>query len=135
MYLLDTMVVSEQTRPRPEQRVLLWMSQQSADDIFISALSIGEIVFGIRRLPQSQRRSRLEAWMEQDFRPFFEGRILNVDERVSRAWAFLREAGQRSPPPLESLIAATALAHDLTLITRNLGDFERSGVRIYNPWA
>jgi predicted nucleic acid-binding protein len=135
MYLLDTMVISERTKSRPEPNVLAWMSAQEPDNTFISVLSIGEIVFGVRKLPLSERRLRLEEWAARDLPTFFDGRMVHIDEPVARSWALLRETARRTLPVIDGLIAATALAKNMTLVTRNLHDFEHLGLRLHNPWT
>lgn len=132
-YLLDTMVVSERIKSRPDSNVLAWMAVRRPIDFSISVLTIGEILYGIRRLPAA-RRARLERWLNQDVPAMFADRILAVDLSVARAWANLRIDAARSLSHVDSLIAATAAAHSLIVVTRNERDFADLGVAVENPW-
>lgn len=137
-FLLDTCVVSEPTRPRPDARVATWMDANDALPMYLSVLSVGELWQGIARQPDPARARALEAWLRDKLLPRFEGRILEFDLRVARAWGELR--GQsirqgRTPPVLDSMLSATAHAHGLTLVTRNTEDFASLGVEVLNPWS
>lgn len=132
-WLLDTNVISELSRPAPEAKVVQWLSAHE-DELFLSVLTLGEIQKGIASLPDSKRRRRLTRWLDAEIRPWFAGRLLPVDESVSLRWGrMLAEAG-RPLPAVDSLIAATALTHDMTLATRNTQDLARTGVSLFNPW-
>ncbi len=138
-YLLDTNVISELIRPRPEIRVTSWVDSVDEDLFFLSVLTLGEIRKGIAALGGSSRRARLELWLEGELRPRFAGRILSVDEPVADRWGSL--AGQlaaSSQPPIpviDGLLAATALHHNLVLVTRNAKDVARTNAQVFNPWA
>lgn len=132
-WLLDTNVISELTRPAPRPEVARWLTEHE-DDLFLSVLTLGEIQKGITSLADSVRRRRLTSWLEQEIRPWFAGRILPVDELVAlRGGRLLAKAGQPLPA-VDSLIAATALEHGLTLVTRNTQDMARTGASVFNPW-
>ena len=136
-YLLDTNLVSELVRARPEQRVLDWVAHQTATDLYLSAITVGELTRGIAKLPAGRRRSTLRHWLDVDLRREFEGRILAFDQNTARIWGDLMgEADRRSWPraAIDAQIAATALQHDLTLVTRNTPDFAGLGVHLVNPW-
>lgn len=135
MYLLDTMVVSEPTKMRPVPEVDAWLRAQLPQHVFMSVLSYGEVLFGIRRLPPGKRRARLEAWRRETLTAFFADRILNIDPTVADVWAGMRTISKRTIAPIDGLIAATALSHDLALVTRNERHFTGLGVRVINPWA
>ena len=135
MFLLDTMVVCERTKSRPRASVLAWLKNADPAQQFVSALTIGEIRYGVRRMPPNQHRSRLETWVAQELTPFFAGRVLPVDERVADRWGALRADAARALPLVDSLIAATALVHNLTIASRNERDFAGLGVRVVNPWT
>ena len=136
MYLLDTNVVSELRRPeRADPNVKAWAAARSEGPAFLSAVTLFEIERGIllleRRDPAQARP--LRRWLEGHLLPGFEGRILAIDLAVARRWAALHV-----PDPLpdrDSAIAATALAHGLTVVTRNTADFERTGVKLLDPWT
>ncbi len=135
-YLLDTCVFSEYGKPRPDTRVLDWVSAAVDEDLYISVLSIGELEKGILRLPGSARKSGLIQFLG-DLKLRFAANILDIDLAAMRRWAELmanRESIGRPMPIIDSLIAATALEHDLALVTRNESDFDASGVTILNIW-
>lgn len=136
-YLLDTNVVSETSRPQPEPRVLDWLERTPLADTFLSVLTLGELERGILAAPDPVRRSRLQVWYDTDLRPLYAGRILDVTPPVVSHWAILVQRGRakgQTPPTLDSLIAATALAHGLTVVTRNAADFAPLGVPVLNIW-
>jgi predicted nucleic acid-binding protein len=136
-YLVDTNVVSERTRDRPEARVVAFLDDAPREQIFISVISIGEICKGIEQLVPSKRRNGLQDWLDDYVRWWFDGRILPVSEMVAERWGRLAVLAKRPGPVLtveDGLIAATALEHGLTVVTRNVKDFEGLGVEILNPW-
>lgn len=135
-YLLDTCVVSELSRPRPDRGVVAWMSEADAGALHLSVITIGEIGRGTLRLPAGRRRTALASWSER-LRRGFSGRVLPVDESVALRWAEIAaraEQSGRSGSFADGLIAATALDRGLTLVTRNVTDFEPFGVSLLNPW-
>lgn len=136
-FLLDTNVVSEVVRPEPSPKVLNWMSTQRDDQLFISAISIGELWRGILLLPQSRKRRGLVGWIESDVSVAFAGRILPLDAAVMERWAHLHVSLQkvgRLPQPMDGLLAATAVYHGMTFVTRNIANFQVAGLRVLNPW-
>ena len=136
-YLLDTNVVSEPTRPHPDAGVIAWFAAQPDETLFISALTLGELRRGILLLADGRRRRALLHWLESEIEPGFAGRILGIDALVARHWAELRHRAARAGKTvstMDSLFAATALAHDLTLVTRNVADFAAAGARLLDPW-
>jgi predicted nucleic acid-binding protein len=136
-FLLDTSVISELVKPAPESNVIEWMKRTDEASLYLSVLTIGEIEKGIAKLPMSSRRERLETWVRQDLAERFRERLLVIDALVAAAWGRLAGEAEGSGKPLpviDGLIAATGLAHDLTVATRNIEDFERCGTRCFNPW-
>jgi len=136
-YLLDTCVLSEFTRRLPDRKVVEWVSSADELSLYICVISIGEIQKGIARLPDSSRKEELAKWLQSELMPRFGERLLVLDTNVLLAWGDLLariEAAGKKMPAIDSLIAATALCHDLTLVTRNRADFEPSQVKIINPW-
>jgi len=136
-YLLDTCVLSEPVRKRPSKRVTNWLAAQEERQLCLSALTLGELQKGISKLPAGSRRSALRTWVERDLRARFAGRVLPVDEAVALQWGALVAESEREGRPLpvlDSLLGATALAHGLTLVTRNTSHLEGTPVRLLNPW-
>jgi predicted nucleic acid-binding protein len=136
-FLLDTNVPSELIRPQPEPRVKTWIAAQSLDTLFISAVSFGELRKGITLRPPGKRTTELEVWLETDLTLLFSGRILPVTRATAERWGVLEGQRQLTGRPLDvpdGQIAATALEHNLTLVTRNVKDFADLGVAVFNPW-
>ena len=136
-YLLDTNIPSEFSRDRPEPRVVQWLKTQPMTTLFLSAVTIGEIRKGLVVLPQGRRRAELETWFHTDLLSWFRNRILPVTHSVADRWGVLDGQCQLKGTPLntaDGMIAATALEHDLTVVTRNVKDFAGLGVPIFNPW-
>lgn len=137
MYLLDTCVLSELASRRPAPSVVGWIDSVEEPRLFISVITVGEIRKGIARLPESRKKAELEAWFAEAWLGRFQGRILPLDEATMMTWGELTarmERGGRPLPAIDSLIAATTLHHELTLVTRNEKDFEGAGLDIVNPW-
>jgi toxin FitB len=136
-FLLDTNVVSEPMRPRPNPGVLKWLGEVDEESTFISVVTITELRYGIERLTTGTRRERLDGWLQSDLRLRFEGRILPVDFEVANACGGLiarSESLGRPIEPRDAFIAATAEVHGLTLVTRNVSDFEPTLKMIVTPW-
>jgi toxin FitB len=136
-FLLDTDVISELVRPRPDPKVAAWISSTDESLLYLSVLTLGEIRKGIASLPSTARRSLLEAWLDRDLMSRFSGRILPVDQPVADRWGRLSaEAVSKRMvlPVIDGLLAATALHHDLTVVTRNTDDIEPARVPVFNPW-
>jgi toxin FitB len=137
-YLLDTNVVSEWTRPRPDPGVVAWLDAVDEDRVFLSVVSLAELRRGVARLPAGAKRDRLDAWLRRDLLSRFEGRILSVDLNVADSWGEIvaaRDAIGRPIAAMDALIAATANVHNLALITRNEADFQATVELIVNPWT
>jgi predicted nucleic acid-binding protein len=136
-FLLDTNCVSELVRTQPEPLVLEWMDSAQESLLYLSVLTLGEIRKGIAGLPQSRRRTRLEIWLEVELRARFSGRILSIDEAVADRWGLLASEAKRmgrSLSSIDGLLAATALHHNLTIVSRNVNDFASTPAPILNPW-
>ena len=137
-WLLDTCVLSELVRPRPKASVVRWVRERAEDDLFLSVITIGELEKGIAKLPDSTKRATLEQWVRRELAERFRGRLLVIDSRIAARWGTLvgvSEAHGQPLPVIDSLIAATSLQHDLTVVTRNTDDLERCGASCVNPWA
>ena len=136
-FLLDTNVISELVKPRPKANVTAWIEVTDESLLYLSVLTLGEIRRGIAILPQSRRRATLEAWLGKDLRARFEERILPIDQEVADRWGLLTAAARDSGivlPVIDGLLAATALEHNLTLVTRDTGQIPSMGVAVFNPW-
>jgi toxin FitB len=135
--LLDTCVISELVSKRPTPKVVEFVDSLDPEDVFLSVITIGEIVKGIQKLPSSNRKSGLQTWLNDDLLVRFEGNIVPLDIDIMVEWgritAHLESAG-RTMPAIDSLIAATVLARKMTLVTRNASDFEGTAAEIVNPW-
>jgi len=135
-YLLDTNILSEAKKSLPDERVIIWLAGQPLAETYLSVISLGELEESIANLGETRRAQELEGWLAQ-LTEEFRGRILDVDLRVVTLWGRIRAEAKRrghTPPAIDVLIAATALAHDLTLVTRNVGDVEMLPVKVFNPW-
>jgi predicted nucleic acid-binding protein len=136
-FLLDTNCISELVSQRPEPRVVQWLEAVSEELLYLSVLTLGEIRKGVEALVPSKRRTKLETWLEVDLQARFHGRILVVDSSVADRWGLLAAQAKRKGKPLaiiDGLLAATALEHDLTVVSRNAGDFTNTAVAVLNPW-
>jgi predicted nucleic acid-binding protein len=136
-FLLDTNCISELVSARPEPRVLDWMEAADERMLFLSVLTVGEIRKGVARLPQGKRRTQLETWLELDLPARFGKRILAIDSSVADRWGWMMaqaKAKGKTVPVIDSLLAATALQHNLTVVSRNTGDFLDTQVAVLNPW-
>jgi toxin FitB len=137
-WLLDTNILSELRRPKPERKVLEFVAAQPLDLLYVSAVTLAEIRFGIELVADAGRRAELSDWLAHKVRPMFEQRVLVVSEDVMFKWRLLVEDGRKvghtfSQPDL--IIAATALHHGLTVVTRDVSDYEKARAPVLNPWV
>jgi predicted nucleic acid-binding protein len=136
-FLLDTSVISELVKKNPRRQVVNWVDEQEESTLFLSVLTVGELEKGIAKLPASARRTNLISWVRRELAGRFGGRLLSVDVRVAERWGAMAGESEKRGKPLpviDSLLAATALVHDLQIVTRNVSDFERCGVVCVNLW-
>ncbi len=136
-FLLDTNVISELVKPKPDSRVKSWIDATDEEMLYVSVLTLGEIRKGITKLRERGRRVALETWLDTVLTFRFAGRILTVDMAVADRWGRLtgEAAAQGTPlPVIDGLLAATALHHDMTFVTRNSNDAARTHVLLFNPW-
>ena len=132
-WLVDTNVLSELTRREPTAAVEKWLLAHE-DDLFISVLTLGELERGVRTAADGARQKRLRAWLHNDVRSWFAGRILPIDENVATTWAEMLARAKDPLPASDSLIGATAITHQLTVVTRDEDDMGRTGAKVLNPW-
>jgi len=136
-YLLDTNCISEAVRPHPEPRVMSWLGAADEGLLFLSVLTLGEIRKGVASLVQSRRRTLLESWLNKELEARFAARILIVDSAIANRWGLLAATAKRKGRNLstvDGLLAATAIHHNLTIVSRNENDFEGTHVAVLNPW-
>jgi predicted nucleic acid-binding protein len=134
-YLIDTNVISEFQRKAPAARVIDWLNERPASSLYLSVLTIGEIRKGIETDADPSRRLRLLDWLEVQLPAFFAGRVLSIDTTVAQRWGQLVADAGRPLPAIDSLLAATALAYGMVLVTRNTKDVDGLGLQVFNPWA
>jgi toxin FitB len=137
-WLLDTNVLSELRRPRPDPKVVAFVAAQPLDLLHVSVVTFAEIRFGIELVKDAARRMELNEWLEHRLRPMFEDRVLEITEDIMLTWRLLVEEGRKrghtfSQPDL--VIAATALHHGLTIVSRDTSDYETANVPVLNPWT
>ena len=136
-YLLDTCVISELVKRKPDKKVIEWIEGCAEDLLFLSVLTIGEIQKGIARLSDESRKASLQSWLDSELRKRFAGRILSITDEVALAWGILQGEAEKkgtSIPTIDGLLGATALCNNLVVATRNEKDIRSTGARIFNPW-
>ncbi|MAZ78085.1 MAG: VapC toxin family PIN domain ribonuclease [Legionellaceae bacterium] len=137
MYLLDTCLISELVKAKPNKHVVQWLRGQSEFDCYLSVLTLGELEKGIGKLPTSKKRTQLETWLHQDVRQRFQHRILNISSKTAEIWGKLQAVAENTGqtlPVIDGLLAATAKQHQMTLVTRNIKDFKGTELALLNPW-
>ena len=135
-FLLDTNMISEWVKPRPNPGVIRWMEAVDEDRVFISVISLAELRYGIERMPRGKRQTQLDIWLRHDLMLRFEGRILPIDAEIADAWGKALSQSQsagRLMSTMDAGLAASAEAHGLTLVTRNTADFAILKALV-NPW-
>ncbi len=136
-FLLDTNIISELIKPKPEAKLTEWVELADEDLLYLSVLTIGEIRKGIVTMEQGRRRIALQSWLETDLKPRFSGRVLAIDEATADRWgAITGDAAAQgiTVPVVDGLLAATALQYNLTLVTRNTKNLTGTNVQAFNPW-
>jgi predicted nucleic acid-binding protein len=137
-WLLDTNILSELRRPRPERKVLAFVATQPLELLYVSSATFAEIRFGIELVTDASRRAALNDWLAHKVRPMFEQRVLAITEDIMFKWRLLVEEGRKaghtfSQPDL--IIAATALHHGLTVVSRDISDYRKAHASVFNPWT
>ncbi|HTP34148.1 MAG TPA: type II toxin-antitoxin system VapC family toxin [Candidatus Acidoferrales bacterium] len=136
-FLLDTNCISELVRPKPEPRVVQWMESVDEELLYLNVLTLGEIRKGVVGMPQGKRRTRLESWLEADLRARFSGRILTIDSVTADRWGQLAAEAKRKGKTLaviDGLLAASAIQHNLIVVSRNASGFTGLAIQVLNPW-
>ena len=136
-YLLDTCVISEFVAAQPSEKVISRLAELDPETVYLSVITLGEIQKGIEKLPASKRKEALRTWLRDDLLVRFHGRVLPLETGEMLTWGALVskvEAKGKPMPLIDSLIAATALHHDLVVVTRDEDDFAPSGAKLFNPW-
>lgn len=136
-YLIDTDCISELMKPKPDPNVLNWFSDHEELSMYLSVITFGKLRKGIEKLPISAKKSKLNRWVNEDLAHRFEERIIVVSIAEVNTWGHLLEKAEKAGTPLpaiDALIAASALVHGLSVVTRNTKDMEATGVELINPW-
>jgi len=136
-YLLDTCVISEAIKPKPNRNVVSWLKNQDETSLYLSVLTFGEIEKGIEKSVDGRRKNKLRLWVEEDLKQRFEGRILPIDMEVASKWGEIQgksEAVGKPLPSIDGLIAVTGLVNNCIVVTRNISDMQQSSVELHNPW-
>lgn len=133
-YLLDTNVLSELRRKTPNSGVVSWLESKPSSTLYLSVLTLGEIRKGVDGLVDVKRRQSFADWLEVELPMFFIGRILPITTVTAEHWGKLMANAKRPLPAIDSLLAASAIEHNLTLVTRNIKDFANLPVELFNPW-
>jgi toxin FitB len=136
-YLLDTCLISELSKVKPNEKVVDWVLSENETSFYVSVLTFGELHKGVQKLPESKKKEELQVWIEDELKNRFQNRIIGIDMRVSILWGKIQcfaEKKRKPMPAIDALIAATGIAYELTVVTRNVTDMEQSGVKLLNPW-
>ena len=133
-YLIDTNVLCETIKSSPNKSVVNWFQSIPSDSLYISVLTIGEIRKGVEKLPPSKKKEKILSWLDHTLFEWFEDKILPIDFEVADKWGYILENSKEKRPVIDSLIAATALTHNLKVVTRNTDDYKIPGVEVINPW-
>ena len=137
-YLIDTCCISELVKKKPDPNVVKWFADQDELSMFLSVITFGELRKGIEKLPESKKKKELNRWVKEDLKHRFKNRILNINMKEVNKWGEILATAEKKGKPLpaiDSLIAATAQVHGLTVVTRNTQDMEGSGTEVINPWT
>jgi len=136
-YLIDTCCISELVKKSPNPNVVKWFANRDELSMYLSVITFGELRKGIEKLPGSKKKKELNRWIKEDLKHRFKNRVLSINIKEVNKWGEIlatAEKNGRPLPAIDSLIAATALVHDLSVITRNKQDMEGSEVEVINPW-
>lgn len=136
-YLLDTCVISEVIKPKPNKNVIEWLRNQEESSLCLSVLTFGEFEKGIEKSANENRKNKLRLWVEEDLKDRFHGRVLPINMQVASKWGEVQGQSEimgKALPAIDGLIAVTALVNSCVVVTQNLSDMQASSVELYNPW-
>jgi len=134
-YLLDTNIISETQKPHCNSKVKAFIDNIAGEDLYICSITIGEICYGIEKLPAGKKKHELAVWLYSKLSEWFDGRVISIDTDVMTEWGKIRANSDRTMPVIDLMIAAAAITHHMTLVTRNTGDFTGiKGLMLINPW-
>jgi predicted nucleic acid-binding protein len=136
-YILDTCVISELIKPHPSSRVVSWVDSHPEENLFLTSITIGEIQRGIFKLTKSQKKTKLQNWLENELIVRFDRRILGFGLLESKTWGKIQAQAEEKGtkmPILDGLMASIAIVHNMRIATRNVSDMDVSGARLLNPW-
>ncbi len=136
-YLLDTCVISEIIRPKPDINVISWLEGQDENSLYLSVLTFGEIEKGIEKASKQIRKQKLRLWVEDDLKKRFEGRIIPISFSIAAEWGKIQGKAEllgKPMPTMDGLIAVSGLVSQCTVVTRNISDMEQSLAELFNPW-
>ncbi len=136
-YLLDTCVISELAKTSPDDNVFSWVRSCPEEQLFLSVLTIGELQKGISKLRTGKKRLELQLWVDEELAARFAGRLIPIDFSVAQKWGEMQAKAEKQGlpiPAIDGLIAASGLAYNMTVVTRNVQDMTPSGVQLINPW-
>ena len=136
-YLLDTCVISELVKRNPNRNLVKWISNISEEYMFLSVFTFAELHKGVEKLPKGKKRNQLHSWINEDLMQRFEGKIIDFDLEIASTWGSVvakAETTGKTLPLMDSLIAATGLTYNLTVVTQNIKDMRNSGATLFNPW-
>ena len=134
-YLLDTNVLSETLRIKPNAHVIQWLEIVPSEQLFISVLTLGEIRKGVEKLDKGKHKNKLILWLEHKLPKWFEDKIIPITQEIADRWGYLTAHTPRILPAIDGLLAATALTHNLKIVTRNAKDFTLAGLEVINPFC
>ena len=136
-YLLDTCVISEVIKQKPNRQIIAWLKKQDEENLYLSVLTFGEIEKGIEKSANARRKNKLRLWVEEDLKKRFAGRILQLDMQVASKWGAIQGKSEivgKPLPAIDGLIAVTGLVNNCVVVTRNISDMQQSSVELHNPW-
>jgi len=136
-YLLDTCVISELVKKKPDKNVIKWISNVQEDSMFLSVFTFAELHKGVEKLPKSKKKNELHSWVNKDLLKRFEGRIIDFDMTIAQNWGTIIAEAEKKGMPLplmDSLIAISGLTYNLVVVTQNIKDMKNSGANLLNPW-